>query len=172
LLAHYSEDPNLLAAFDEEHGNNVSTNDDLKTKRESKRVNEARQESLLHFHLSPEPIMKAARKSRSEGNDFETDENDDEEEETEAPEASAKPEDFFRRLARQWRSIPWDEEVSEKDRSAAKALCYGIVYGAGESLIADSLKTSLQEARKLLHDFKRQSVLFLCWDTERFSVSS
>jgi hypothetical protein len=39
--------------------------------------------------------------------------------------------DFFRRIARQWKQLPPSAPVSATDRAAAKELCYGIVYGMG-----------------------------------------
>ena len=46
---------------------------------------------------------------------------------------SGAGEDFFCRLARQWRLIPTGETVKDADRAAAKEMCYGIIYGAGET---------------------------------------
>ncbi len=46
-------------------------------------------------------------------------------------EAKEGGEDFFQRLARKWRKLPDYKPVLDTDRSAVKALCYAIIYGAG-----------------------------------------
>jgi len=65
-----------------------------------------------------------------------------------------KSEDFFRRLARHWHKVPPDVPISVAERSAAKEMCYGIIYGAGEGRVAQMLSISTAAARNHLHEFK------------------
>jgi len=101
LLAHYSEDQNLIAAF------------------------------------SP-AVAQQTTSGRIDGNDEDGD---------------IDGQDFFRRLARQWKQLPRTQAVSAEDRAAAKELCYGIVYGMGEGRLAAQMRVPISEARKHLRQF-------------------
>jgi len=100
LLAHYSEDPNLIDAF---------------------------------IAALAGPSSKGRRPGlgpSSGGGDGSPDCNS-------ADSAGAPPagEDFFCHLARRWRRVPPGVAVSAAHRSAAKKMCYGILYGAGEARV-------------------------------------
>jgi len=65
-----------------------------------------------------------------------------------------KGEDFFRRLARHWHNVPPEVPITVAERSAAKEMCYGIIYGAGEGRVAQMLGISTSAARNHLNEFK------------------
>ena len=44
--------------------------------------------------------------------------------------------------------------ITTEQRKAAKTLCYGMIYGKGAAAIADDVEVSLDEASKLLADFR------------------
>jgi hypothetical protein len=72
----------------------------------------------------------------------------------EPPAGADAGEDFFRRLARHWRGTAPGVPITVAERSAAKEMCYGIIYGAGEGRVAQMLGISVSEARNHLREFK------------------
>ena len=61
--------------------------------------------------------------------------------------------DVFRRIASKVCKKPADD-VTPAERKAAKAMCYGILYGKGATSLSEDLACSKEEASRFLHDFK------------------
>lgn len=78
-------------------------------------------------------------------------------------EASDKVLDVFERLALQifyplsagFKENDGAIKITPEQRKASKTLCYGMIYGKGAASIADDIEISLNEATKLLGDFKK-----------------
>jgi hypothetical protein len=117
LLAHYSEDRNLLAAFTEEGP--------LAAASAGPTSAAGRQRAPRPPHLTSPPASSARPPPSQQARGVR---------------GAAKREDFFRRLARQWRALAPAVPVSDTERAHAKELCYGIIYGAGVSERFDRFK--------------------------------
>lgn len=68
-----------------------------------------------------------------------------------------KDSDIFRSLASVWKSKDY-EHVTIDERSQAKSLCYGILYGMGNRALSEALKLPLFEAKKLKESFQSKFV--------------
>lgn len=63
-------------------------------------------------------------------------------------------EDVFAAITAKWNKISI-EDVTEKQRNAAKQLCYGIIYGMGTKSLAIALKCEEEEAMTLSESFHK-----------------
>ncbi|TPX37004.1 DNA-directed DNA polymerase [Synchytrium microbalum] len=61
--------------------------------------------------------------------------------------------DLFIKLAAQWNGIE-PSEVTPEIRKRAKAVAYGVIYGLGPTTLANDMKTSVEEAESLIHNFR------------------
>lgn len=63
-------------------------------------------------------------------------------------------EDVFTAITAKWNKMPI-EDVTEKQRNAAKQICYGIIYGMGTKSLAIALKCDENEAATLSESFHK-----------------
>jgi len=67
-----------------------------------------------------------------------------------------KEHDVFKLIAAELNNIPLDnlDKVTDMQRSHAKHICYGILYGMGANSLAEILKLTKQQASSFLNAFK------------------
>ncbi|XP_075244842.1 DNA polymerase theta-like [Convolutriloba macropyga] len=61
--------------------------------------------------------------------------------------------DVFKSIAGVWKNIDVSE-VTDSERSDAKQMCYGIVYGMGAKALSEQLNTSVSDAEKFIRSFR------------------
>jgi len=70
--------------------------------------------------------------------------------------------DVFRHVAASWMNKP-ESSVTAEERSGAKRLCYGLIYGLGASKLAGELGISRMQAQVLVDDFMRKFAGIKAW---------
>lgn len=77
--------------------------------------------------------------------------------------------DFFKEIASKWLDKPISS-ITTEDRSYAKHICYGILYGMGANALAAELKISPTQAMEFIDSFKSRYpgiTKFLCVVVEK-----
>lgn len=61
-------------------------------------------------------------------------------------------EDIFKKIAAKWNNID-EADVNPSQRNQTKQLCYGIIYGMGNKVLADTMKVDEETSAKLAAEF-------------------